>query len=41
MSEDPEGKYDFVHLFATNSEELSELRHMAMEAMEYDGLLSN
>ena len=39
VSEVPEGKYQFVHLFVTNSEDLGRLRQAAMDAVEYDGLL--
>ena len=39
VSEEPEGKYDFVHLFVTNSADLDRLRQTAMDAVEYDGLL--
>lgn len=39
VSEVPEGKFDFVHLFVTNSEDLDRLRRPAMDAAEYDGLL--
>ena len=39
MSEQPKGKYDFVHLFVTNSEELDEYIQTAMDAVEYDDLL--
>ena len=36
VSEEPEGKYDFVHLFVTNSEALEKLRQMTMDAVKYD-----
>jgi hypothetical protein len=39
VSVEPVGKYDFVHLFVTNSEDLSRLRQVALDAAEYDGLL--
>jgi len=39
VSEVPEGEYQFVHLFVTNSEDLGRLRQAAMDAVEYDGLL--
>jgi hypothetical protein len=37
--EEPEGKADFVHLFVTNSQDLDRWRQVAMDAVEYDGLL--
>jgi hypothetical protein len=39
VSEEPEGRYEFVHLFVASSEELNRLRRTAMDAVEYDGLL--
>lgn len=39
LAKEPEGEYDFVHLFVTNSEELNQLRQTAMDAVKYDGLL--
>ena len=38
VSHEPEGTYDFVHLFVKNSSELKDLLPAAMEASEYDGL---
>jgi len=38
LSEKPDGAYDFVHLFVTNSEELATHLPTAMDAVEYDGL---
>lgn len=35
----PEGSFAFVHLFAANSAELERLGPVAIEAVEYDGLL--
>jgi hypothetical protein len=35
----PEGKYDFVHLFATDGAELERLGPVALESVTYDGLL--
>jgi hypothetical protein len=39
VSAAPEGEYDFVQLFVTNSEDLDRLRQTAMDAVAYDGLL--
>ena len=39
MSEGPEGKFDFVHLFVKDSSQLDDLGPTAMQAVEYDGLL--
>jgi len=39
VSEKPEGKYDFVHLFVGNSSEFGELSPVALDAVKYDGLL--
>jgi len=39
LAEVPEGKYDFVHLFATNGAELERLGPVAVESVTYDGLL--
>ena len=36
---DPEAKYDFGHLFAKNSSELADLVPVAVQAVQYDGLL--
>jgi hypothetical protein len=38
LSEQPEGKYDFVHLFVTDSAEFDALISAATDAVEYDGL---
>ena len=35
----PEGKYDFVHLFATDGAELERFGPVALESVTYDGLL--
>jgi len=39
VSEQSEGKYDFVQLFVQNSAELQSLHPKAMQAVQYDGLL--
>ena len=39
VSESPEGKFDFVHLFVRNSAQLNDQVPAAIEAVEYDGLL--
>jgi hypothetical protein len=39
ISESPEGKFGFVHLFVRNSAQLSDKVPAAIEAVEYDGLL--
>lgn len=39
LSTEPQGQYDFVHLFVTDSSELAALRASALEAVIYDGLL--
>ena len=36
---EPEGTFDFVHLFVKNVAELESLGPAAIEAVEYDGLL--
>ncbi len=38
VSQNPEGKYPFVQLFARNSEVLADFRQTAVAAAEYDGL---
>jgi hypothetical protein len=38
VSKRPEGKFEFVHLFARDSGQLGELLPAAMAAVEYDGL---
>jgi hypothetical protein len=38
VSETPEGKFDFVHLFVRDSGQLAALLPAAVEAAEYDGL---
>lgn len=39
ISESPEGKFGFVHLFVRNSAQLSDKVPAAIESVEYDGLL--
>lgn len=39
LEEVPEGKFDFVHLFATNGAELERLGPVALASVTYDGLL--
>ena len=39
LVEDPEGKYDFVHLFAMDSAELKRHGPVALESVTYDGVL--
>ena len=39
LTEVPEGKYDFVHLFVTNGAELGRLGVVALESVTYDGVL--
>lgn len=39
VSEKPEGKFDFVHVFVKDSAELADLGPVAFEAVKYDGLL--
>jgi hypothetical protein len=39
VSESPGGKYDLVHLFVKNRAEFARLGDIAMDAVEYDGLL--
>jgi hypothetical protein len=39
VSEKPEGKFDFVHLFVRDSTEFADLSPKAMDAVKYDGLL--
>ena len=39
VSEQAEGKFDFVQLFVRDSAELDDLRARAMDAVTYDGLL--
>lgn len=39
LSNKPDGKYDFVHLFIKDSAEFEKLIQSAIEAVEYDGLL--
>jgi hypothetical protein len=38
VSEEPEGKYDFVHLFVQDSGQLGEYLPVAVATAEYDGL---
>ncbi len=38
VSQAPEGKFDFVHLFVRDSGQLDELLPAAVESAEYDGL---
>jgi hypothetical protein len=38
ISNEPQGTYDFVHLFVRSSSELKDLLPAAMEAAAYDGL---
>ena len=39
VSEEPEGKYEFVQLFVENSAEYSVLGQTALDAVKYDGVL--
>jgi hypothetical protein len=39
LSQEPEGTFDFAHLFAKNIAELERLGPTAIEAVKYDGLL--
>lgn len=39
MADQPTGKFDFVHLFARNTEELNRLAPKAIRAVSPDGLL--
>ena len=39
LSLEPGGKFDFVHLFASRSSELTRLKTIAVESVEFDGLL--
>ena len=39
LSDKPDGKYAFVHLFVKDSGEFEELTQSAINAVEYDGLL--
>ena len=39
VSEKPEGKFDFVHLFVRDSTEFADLSPKAMDVVKYDGLL--
>ena len=39
LSEEAEGRFDFVHLFVKDSAELNDLGPAAIEAVAYDGLL--
>jgi hypothetical protein len=39
LSQEPQGKFGFVHLFVWNSQELEQWLQTAMDAVEYDGLL--
>lgn len=39
VSEQPLGKYDFVHFFVNDSGEFENLAQSAIDAVEYDGLL--
>jgi hypothetical protein len=39
LSLEPGGKFDFVHLFASQSSELTRLKTIAVETVEPDGLL--
>lgn len=38
VSEEPTGKFDFVHLFVRDSGQLDERLPVAVESVEYDGL---
>jgi hypothetical protein len=39
LSTEPEGEYDFVHLFVKDSAQLDDLRATAIAAVRHDGLL--
>jgi hypothetical protein len=39
VSDEPDGKYDFVHLFVKDSDEFEQLTQSAIKVVEYDGLL--
>ena len=39
ISEEPDGEFDFVHLFASNRADLDRYVDVALEAVKYDGLL--
>ena len=39
VCEEPEGTFDFVHLFVKDSDEYAELSLLALAAVSYDGLL--
>jgi len=39
LAREPQGTFDFVHLFVLNSQELERWLPKAMDAVEYDGLL--
>ena len=39
VSENPVGEHDFVHLFVKNRAEFARLGDVAMDAVQYDGLL--
>ena len=39
LTDKPDGKYAFVHLFVKDSGEFEELTQSAIAAVEYDGLL--
>ena len=39
LSLEPGGKFDFVHLFAIQSSELTRIKTIAVESVEFDGLL--
>ena len=39
LSLEPGGKFDFVHLFASQNAELTRLKTIAVDSVEFDGLL--